>query len=210
MNNKTDKISCLIESSVNHGYNVSEVIFITSYFIKNGFYSIIEVEDITTNRYDASIYLDDLSLEFVDKFNICVDALLSSNIALDVLKLVYSEYELKVLTPISIMELLDITTSINWTHIKNFNSTVEVLKKALLNIILSMDVEDINKLLKQHYSIFNNRNIECDLIFKHNNSYFVTFNFSEYIKVDSIGSYVEDIIMSLEYEDIQLIIDIIL
>lgn len=218
INNKCVKLSLLLDKAISDGYTQNELLFIGKYIFKNVtssypyFLSVDKDSYKLEDRKNELHYLDSLSCDLTEHTKIGQSIFCGYDLMFDVLSEVYTVKELNTVDYIHINRLLEVTNKLTFEQIQNFDKVTELLKTVLLNYFANCEVVKLNNILKEHFKYYLNKIIDCDVVFEYNNSFFVTFDFKEYIKLDKKGlySYLEDMINNFVFEDIELLIDVIL
>jgi len=220
INNSCVKLSCLVGEAISEGYE-GEATFIASYFFKKlvdtsypNFYVVDCCKEDITQRNDSLYYLDFLSCDITEEFNICCDCFISVNLMFEVLSNHYNSKELSTVELNKVSELYEVTNKISWRDIKHFDKVTTILKTVVVDYLQQLEVGELNKVLKSHFEVFNNTTLNKEFIYSIDNSYLVctSEDFKEYtlLNTEELKSYVEDIVFSFEFEDLEVLIDCIL
>lgn len=214
--NELIKICLLLQKAKETGYN-KEVNFITSFLLKNGLYDLYfePMEINNKNKFDNCNYIDNLSFELTDKFNVGYSCFVVTGLKYDILvDYKYNNKELSVCSLEGIDKLFDLIPVSYFVKNLNHTSSIELLKTATKEILLNKTVNEVNSILVD-FVTYNKCSKVSDFVFKRNDSYYLKYDVdsSQYSEVDitEVKQFIFDFVNSLEYiEEFELIYEYIL
>ena len=217
-----DKVlrSCILTNELQKIGFIEEEDFILSYFLKNNVFDtqlLDYVEESQQTMFEESNYIDNLSSELVEVFEVGVPLFNDIVAMLEVLNNFYDAKELKLLTFIGVHKLFATVPTLQLLELIDLNKATQQLKRVTKTRLLNMSVEEFNKFIKKYLSYYLNYTVTEDIVFKFNDSYYLNYDIvntpTEYFKVEieEVKEYIIDFVDNMDnIEDFELIYEYML